>query len=81
MAGPVSPDLIQPLLGLGLPGIVILGLAWQCLRLERRNEAQAATISELNEKRIQEAVRGVTALEQNTASLEQLSAVLRERKA
>lgn len=70
----MDPLAITELIKLGLPGIVILALAYAYLKKDGK-------VDELNEKRIAEARESVKALEQNTSTLETLTEVLRDRKA
>jgi hypothetical protein len=70
----MDPAAITELLKLGLPGIVILALAYAYLRKD-------AKIDEINEKRIAEARESVKAIEQSTNALEGLTDILRDRKA
>lgn len=70
----MDPAAITELLKLGLPGIVILALAYAYLRKDNK-------IDEINEKRIAEARESVKAIEQSTNALETLTEVLRDRKA
>lgn len=65
---------IDPLLQLGLPGIVILALGYAYVRKDNK-------LDEVNEKRIAESREAVKAIEQNTNTLETLTEVLRDRKA
>jgi hypothetical protein len=58
---------------LGLPGIVIFGLAYALFNIFK-------LYTEVQEKRIGEAREGVKALEANTSALESLSDLVRERK-
>lgn len=73
----MTPDILTSLLNLGLPGIVIIGLA---LALKKRD----SQYTEVQEKRITEnsaiTVKAVTAIEQNTAAIETLTLLLRESK-
>lgn len=69
----MSADLVTPLLNLGLPGVAIVALAWAYLKRDKQ-------LAESQEARIQEAIKGVTALEQNTAALEALTEVLRKQR-
>lgn len=64
---------IDGLLQLGLPGIIIIGLAFVCWRLFK-------LYTDIQEKRIVEAREGVKAIEQNTAALEHLAEVIRTRR-
>lgn len=70
----MDPAAITELIKLGLPGIVILALAYAYLRKD-------AKIDEINEKRIAEARESVKAIEQSTNALEGLTDILRDRKA
>jgi hypothetical protein len=63
----------ETLLALGLPGIVIIGLAYAVFNMFK-------LYTEVQEKRIDEAREGVKALEANTSALESLSDLIRERK-
>lgn len=64
----------ETLLALGLPGVIIIGLAGTVLHLFR-------LYSDIQEKRIVEAREGIKAIEANTSALEVLSDLIRERKA
>jgi hypothetical protein len=70
----MDPAAITELIKLGLPGIVILALAYAYLRKDNK-------IDEINEKRIAEARESVKAIEQSTNALEGLTDILRDRKA
>jgi dihydrodipicolinate synthase/N-acetylneuraminate lyase len=65
---------IDGLLQLGLPGIVIIALGFVCWRLHK-------LYTEVQEKRIAEGREAVKAMEQTTAALENLSEVIRSRRA
>lgn len=64
---------IDQLLQLGLPGIIILALAWVAWRLFRRYD-------EIQEKRIAEGREGIEALNTNTAALEALTSLIKDRR-
>jgi len=59
---------------MGLPGVVIIALAWAYKRKDDK-------VDELNEKRIAEGRETIKSIEQNTAALETLTEVIKERKA
>lgn len=64
---------VDQLLQLGLPGVVILALAYVAWRLfQRYDQAQ--------EKRITEGREGVAALNSNTAALEALAELIKDRR-
>lgn len=54
MDGQLSPDLVaqllQPLLALGLPGLIIAWLAWQNREASKRNDALVAQLIDLATK-------------------------------
>jgi len=60
-------------LKLGLPGIVIMALAFWGWSKDKK-------LDEVNEKRIAESRETVKAIEQNTNTLESLSDVLKDRR-
>lgn len=67
----MSPDIVTPLLNLGLPGIVIVGLAWWGLKRDRQ-------YTEAQEKRIELGERAILAAERQTASNEALTELIKE---
>jgi hypothetical protein len=69
----VNAEVVSALLNLGLPGIVILALAYAYVKKD-------AKVDEVNEKRIAESREAIKAIEQSTNTLETLTEVLRERK-
>ena len=70
----MDPAAITELLKLGLPGVVILALAYAYVSKDKK-------LDETNEKRIAEARETVKVIEQSTNTLETLTEVLRDRKA
>lgn len=70
----MDPAAITELLKLGLPGVVILALAYAYIKKDNK-------VDEVNEKRIAEARESVKAIEQSTNALEGLTDILRDRKA
>lgn len=70
----MDPAAITELVKLGLPGIVIMALAYAYLKKD-------AKVDEVNEKRIAESREGIKAIEQNTNTLETFIELLRDRKA
>lgn len=70
----MDPAAITELIKLGLPGIVILALAYAYIAKDKK-------VDEVNEKRIAEARESVKAIEQSTNALEGLTDILRDRKA
>lgn len=69
----MNPEAISGLLSLGLPGIVILALAYAYIKKDNK-------VDEVNERRIAESRESIKAIEQNTNTLETLTEVLRDRK-
>lgn len=69
----MNAEVVSALLNLGLPGIVILALAYAYVKKD-------AKVDEVNEKRIAESREAIKAIEQSTNTLETLTEVLRERK-
>lgn len=65
---PAAADLLK----MGLPGIVILALAFACYKLFTLLQAS-------QEKRINEAVDNRTAIERNTAAMTALTEVIKAR--
>lgn len=65
---------IDSLLQLGLPGVVIIILGFVAWRLHK-------LYAETQEKRIAEGREAVKAIEQNSAALDNLSEVIRSRRA
>lgn len=72
-----SPDMVTSLLNLGLPGIVIIGLAWAYLQEKKRNEALQAKLDVIHEKRLEEAIRAVEGSEKTTSVLAGMTEILR----
>ncbi len=68
----MTPEAIGALVGMGLPGIVIIGLGVAYLRKD-------AKVDELQEKRVAENRESVKAIESNTAGLEALVELLKDR--
>lgn len=64
---------VDQLLQLGLPGVVIIGLGFFAYRVFK-------LYTEVQERRIAEARETVKAMEQNTAALESLTAVIQARR-
>lgn len=62
----------EPLLQMGLAGIVILALGFAYIRKDQK-------LDEIQEKRIAEAREAIKAIDQTTNALETLTEVLRER--
>lgn len=65
--------IINQLLPMGLPGVVIIALAWAYYKKDQK-------VDELNEKRIAEGRESIKAIEQTTAALETLTEVIKERR-
>ena len=72
-----SPDMVASLLNLGLPGIVIIGLAWAYLQEKKRNEALQVKLDQVHEKRLEEAIRSVESSERTTSVLAGMTEILR----
>lgn len=64
---------VEQLLQLGLPGIIILALAWVSWKLFQR-------FDQVQEKRIAEGREVVEALNANTASLDALVELIKDRR-
>lgn len=56
----------QILVQMGLPGLVIFGLGWAVIKLDRRN-------TEIQDKRLEETKVGFDALNKNTTALNTLT--------
>jgi hypothetical protein len=69
--------LVGEVLKYGLAGVVILYLAWKVWSLEKRNAEQQVLLSELYEKRIDEAMKTVVQSTGQTAANERLAELLR----
>lgn len=65
--------IVNQLLPMGLPGVVIIALAWAYKQKDDK-------VDELNEKRIAEGRETIKSIEQNTAALDTLTEVIKERK-
>lgn len=63
-----TPDILSSLLALGLPGVVIIGLAWAYLQEKKEKAELQARLDVVQEKRLEEATRAVANAE-NTASV------------
>lgn len=64
---------VNQLLQLGLPGIIILALAWVSWKLFKRYD-------EAQERRIAEGRESVEALNANSAALEALATLIKDRR-
>lgn len=72
MEGTAAADSVGIVLDRGLPGVIILALAFVCWRLFLALQAA-------QEKRIEEAKASVTALESAASANEQLAVLIRDR--
>lgn len=70
MADPAASALLDPLLSMGLPGVVIAGLSFWIVRLQRKLE-------ESQEARVQMALRLAEANNELAAAVERNTEVLR----
>lgn len=75
---PAAPsDLISSLLALGLPGIVIIGLAWAYLQEKKEKADLQARLDVVQEKRLEEATRAVSNAENTASVLKGMTEILR----
>lgn len=73
----MSPEIITSLASLGLPGIVIIGLAWAYVQERKRNDALQVKLDALQEKRVELGERVITSQGQTTAVLNGLTDLVR----
>jgi hypothetical protein len=70
---------VDEILKLGLPGVVILALAFTNWRFFKLYCTTQTKLSELQEKRVVEGKEGVEALKEATVAIDRLSDLVRDR--